>query len=268
MTRTAGRHTEEVFRLPRLAESRLMITCLVATCLVTGAALTGCGTTQTDPLQVTSNPVAAGPASSPPQSPAVPGTVLPAPPADHSAYDPDTGVLGLAHEATVTLLDTRTGSPPRSVTMASAPARLRASAPGHLLAALPDADQLADIDLRTGAVTTTPVPGGPTDAVRSGDQLAVSLRQDHSLTFLPSNRKTPGFTDARLFTVGDEVLVLDRVATSVTPVRVDNGEKQAALRAGQGATHGVTDRYGRLLVTDTRSGQLLALSNEDRKSVV
>lgn len=220
----------------------------------------GCGTTQTDPLQVTSNPVAAAPASSPPQAPALPGTVLPAPPAELTAHDPASGVLGLAHGPSVTLLDTRTGAAPRTVALAAPAAQLRPDAPGHLLAALPDADQLADIDVRTGAVTTTPVAGGPTDAVRSGDQLAVALRSDHSLTFLPSGRKTPGFEDARLFPAGPEVLVLDRVHTSVTPVRTDTGEKQAALRAGQGATNGVLDRYGRLLAVDTRSQQLLAFS--------
>ena len=246
---------------------RLAVTCLVTACLITGVGLTGCGTGQLasqnqDPTQVTANPVPAGPATSPPQTGPVPGTVLPAPPAQHTAYDPDTGVLGLAHEAGLTLLDIRGGGPPRELALPAPPSHLRASAPGHLLAALPDADQVVDIDVRTGTTTPTPVPGGPIDAVRAGDQLAVSLRSDRSLTLLPSNRKTPGFEDTRLFTAGPEVLVLDRPHTSLTPVRLDNGDKEAALRAGRGATEGVTDRYGRLLVTDTRSEQLLAFSTD------
>lgn len=241
---------------------RLAVTCLVTACLITSMGLAGCGSQDQDPTQVTANPVPAGPATSPPQTTALPGTVLPAPAAQHTAYDPDTGVLGLAHGAGLTLLDTRAGAPPREVPLASPPGHLRPAEPGHLLAALPDADQIVDVDVRTGAASPTPVPGGPTDVVRAGDQLAVSLRGDRSLTFLPSNRKTPGFDNTRLFTAGPEVLVLDRPHTSLTPVRTDSGDKQAALRAGQGATEGVTDRYGRLLVTDTRSEQLLAFSTE------
>jgi hypothetical protein len=244
--------------LPRLA-----VTCLVTACLVTSVGLAGCGSSANqDPTQVTAHPVAAAPASSPPQTQPVPGTVLPAPPAEHTACDPDTGVLALAHGSSLTLLDTRAGAPPRELALASPPGHVRAGEPGHLLAALPDADQVVDIDVRAGTATPTRVPGGPTDAVRSGDQLAVSLRSDHSVTFLPSNRKAPGFDDTRLFSAGGEVLVLDRPQTSVTPVRTDTAEKDAALRAGQGSTEGVTDRYGRLLVTDTRDDQLLAFSTD------
>ncbi|HEY9305376.1 MAG TPA: hypothetical protein VIO95_13895, partial [Mycobacterium sp.] len=52
------------------------------------------------------------------------------------------------------------------------------------------------------------------------------------------------------------VAVLDRGQTSVTTIDAD-GKVGQQLRAGQGATTMVADPAGRLLVTDTRGGQLL-----------
>jgi hypothetical protein len=55
---------------------------------------------------------------------------------------------------------------------------------------------------------------------------------------------------------GNTVAVLDRGQTSVTTIGAD-GKVGQALRAGQGATTMVADPAGRLLVTDTRGGELL-----------
>lgn len=77
---------------------------------------------------------------------------------------------------------------------------------------------------------------------------------------------TPGATDGRRANVharvdslaaqGNTVAVLDREQTSVTTIGAD-GRIGQSLRAGQGATSMVSDPAGRLLVTDTRGGQLL-----------
>ncbi|WP_414688873.1 YncE family protein [Mycobacterium sp.] len=56
---------------------------------------------------------------------------------------------------------------------------------------------------------------------------------------------------------GNTVAVLDRGRTSVTTVGAD-GKVGQSLRAGQGATTMMADPAGRLLVADTRGGQLLA----------
>jgi len=76
----------------------------------------------------------------------------------------------------------------------------------------------------------------------------------------------PGATDGRRMSVrarvdslavqGDTVAVLDREQTSVTTIGA-GGRIGQSLRAGQGATTMVADAAGRLLVTDTRGGQLL-----------
>ena len=55
---------------------------------------------------------------------------------------------------------------------------------------------------------------------------------------------------------GNTVAVLDRGQTSIVTIGAD-GRIEQSLRAGQGATTMVADPAGRLLVTDTRGGQLL-----------
>lgn len=59
-----------------------------------------------------------------------------------------------------------------------------------------------------------------------------------------------------LATQGNTTIVLDRGQTSVTTIDAD-GHVQQALRAGKGATTMAADALGRVLVADTRGGQLL-----------
>ena len=59
-----------------------------------------------------------------------------------------------------------------------------------------------------------------------------------------------------LATQGNTTVVLDRGQTSVTTIGAD-GRVEQALRAGQGATTLAADPLGRVLVADTRGGQLL-----------
>ena len=59
-----------------------------------------------------------------------------------------------------------------------------------------------------------------------------------------------------LVTQGNTTVVLDRGQTSVTTIGAD-GRVAQALRAGEGATTLAADPQGRVLVADTRGGQLL-----------
>src|SRR6516165_11826636 len=59
-----------------------------------------------------------------------------------------------------------------------------------------------------------------------------------------------------LATQGNTTVVLDRGQTSVTTIGAD-GHVEQALRAGEGATTLAADPLGRVLVADTRGGQLL-----------
>ena len=101
-----------------------------------------------------------------------------------------------------------------------------------------------------------------TAITRLSDGTVVLGTADGTLDTLP-----PGATDGRrakvhahvdsLAAQGNTVAVLDRGQTSVTTIGAD-GRIGQSLRAGQGATTMVADPAGRLLVTDTRGGQLLA----------
>ncbi len=62
-----------------------------------------------------------------------------------------------------------------------------------------------------------------------------------------------------IVTEGETAVVLDRGQTSVTALN-QQGAAQQALRAGLGATTIAADPAGRVLVTDTRGGQLLVFS--------
>lgn len=57
--------------------------------------------------------------------------------------------------------------------------------------------------------------------------------------------------------VAGQVIVVDREQSSVTPIDIDTGEVKAALRAGNGATDGVMDGFGRFVVANTRDGEVL-----------
>ena len=58
-------------------------------------------------------------------------------------------------------------------------------------------------------------------------------------------------------TQGNTAVVLDRGQTSVTTLNSDGTKSEQALRAGRGATTMATGTAGRVLVADTRGGELL-----------
>jgi hypothetical protein len=120
------------------------------------------------------------------------------------------------------------------------------------------------VDLPAGRVARVPVSGAETvnfTAItrRADGTVALGTADGWVYTLAPgalSNRtKIFAHVDS-LAAQGNTVAVLDRGQTSVTTIGVD-GKVGQALRAGQGATTMVADPAGRLLVTDTRGGQLL-----------
>jgi len=86
----------------------------------------------------------------------------------------------------------------------------------------------------------------------SADGAAYTLTND---TTVAEKLKIFARVDA-IVTEGDNAVVLDRGQTSVTALNSD-GKMQQALRAGEGATTLAADPLGRVLVADTRGGQLL-----------
>ena len=134
------------------------------------------------------------------------------------------------------------------------------------------------VDLATGRLTQTAIDGHvATDftalARRADGRLlvgsaagAVYVLADQTGSGQTGSIQTGVTAETTIFsrvdaivTEGETAVVLDRGQTSVTALN-QQGAAQQALRAGLGATNIAADPAGRVLVTDTRGGQLLVFS--------
>ena len=132
------------------------------------------------------------------------------------------------------------------------------TAPGCLIRVPLDGRSPSKIDL----------DGPAHGAVALGDVTVVALGD--RLTVFDGNRPRTtirGFADAAQVVpvgvpIGSKVGVLDRGRTAVSVVDLSTGQISPALRAGNGAANAVADRFGRMLVTDARDGELLAFAGD------
>jgi len=121
-------------------------------------------------------------------------------------------------------------------------------------------------DIASGAVTRIGVEGQDgvdfTALARRADGRLVLGSADGAVytlasdTAVGSRLKIFARVDS-IVTQGNTAVVLDRGQTSVTDLNADGTEAEHALRAGQGATTMAADPAGRVLVADTRGGELL-----------
>ena len=126
------------------------------------------------------------------------------------------------------------------------------------------------VELATGAAVRTGVTGEQdtdfTAIARRSDGKLVLGSADGSVFVLSSatgvvyRDKLTSRVDS-IVTQGNTAVALERGQTSVTAVDPD-GSAQEALRAGDGATTMAVDPAGRVLVADTRGGELLVFSAE------
>ena len=146
--------------------------------------------------------------------------------------------------------------------------------PGPATALAGDNDGTAYLSGRGGYFVVDLSAGRATRVgVRDADNVdftAITRRSDGALVLGAADGTLytlkPGATDVARMSVhahidslaaqGNTVAVLDRGQTSVITVGAD-GKIGQSLRAGQGATSMTADPAGRLLVADTRGGQLL-----------
>lgn len=235
---------------------------LAGAVLTAAAVLAGCSDGVAQPLVPVANPAVA------PQPEAVPaGMVLSTAAVSALAVDPATRLLavGARHPDRVLLhgLDDLAAGP-LEVPIAGRAATLT-PARDVLLVAVPEARSLTKIALPGGVPRGTPRLDEPVvDAAVSADHTVlaqgetVAIRDPAGDVHLMS-----GFADAaRLVPIGDRVAVLDRARSSVTLVDPVTREAGPALRVGEGATSAVADRFGRVLVVDTREGELLVLAGD------
>lgn len=180
---------------------------------------------------------------------------------------------GPAGSATVTVFDDPK-APPRVIDLPGPASALTDDGRGTLFVATRGGYVVLDLTTgHTGQVTVT--------GAQQTDFTAIAQRADGRLVLGSSDgavytlasptpaASTPAATAAvagrsKIFarvdwlaTQGNTTAVLDRGQTSVTTIGAD-GQAQQALRAGQGATTMAADQWGRILVADTRGGQLLA----------
>ncbi|MFT4042986.1 MAG: hypothetical protein QM673_07480 [Gordonia sp. (in: high G+C Gram-positive bacteria)] len=121
-----------------------------------------------------------------------------------------------------------------------------------------------------GSVSLAPIGSSEPTALartRSG-QIVVGAANGHVLVFdgsLRQIRDIGGFVRVDAITVSpasadlaaEQVVVLDRAQSSVTPVNLSSGELGAALRAGNGATNITVDHFGRIIAANTRDNEIL-----------
>jgi len=237
-------------------------TAVAAACLL----LAGCSSSSDgSSLEVR---VPATPAAAPAATAVPAGVVTPVGAALHAVVlDPSTRVLAAVADSPVRLLLLNADAldaPPRTVALPAPPAQLSLSAPGGpLLVAVPGA--LLRVDQRTGAVAPTTVDADVRSAVQLSDgRIAVGtatgavlvLGTDGAVT-----RRITGLAETDVLADTPHGLVaLNRKQTAVRAVDLSKGTLGESLRAGEGATNAVTDRFGRVLVTDTAGGELLEFS--------
>lgn len=229
------------------------------------AALPACSGAQARPTV----PVA-GPAHAPPARPAPTGDRLDIDsPVSAVLVDGRTGILAMAVSGPERLLLLDTGDlrvPSREIPLPGPVADLTLAGPGGpLLVAVRRPGALLRVDLRAGTMASTYLDGEVRSAAVVGDRTAVALGDRVAMLDARSRvvATVSGFVDAaRMVPVGNSVLVLDRAQTSLTLIDPLTADKGLSLRAGEGATSAVGDRFGRALVLDTRGGELLAFGGQ------
>jgi hypothetical protein len=248
-----------------------MLRRVVAAVLVGCATLAaGCSTgKQADDLMVTDNPVAAVQAVSPPLARAPAGTVVRVPGQVTSmAVDPRTrtlaAALGDAREILLYSLDNLAAAA-KPIGLPAAPHEVRLAGDGGPLLATVGSGTLLRVALPGGDQTPTLIEGGPVSAAQFGGQTLVAVRDRRQVAVLDGEkvqRVITGnlFSADQVLATGDRAVVLDRLRNGLFELDVPGGRIKQGLRAGEGATNAVTDRFGRVLVADTRGGALLAFS--------
>lgn len=225
----------------------------------------GCSTTQPqDELMVTTDPVAATAARSPEPATSPAGRVVASAPATAAAIAGRT--LALATPTGLALHDLdNLDAAPREVPLPG-PAEALSADGAAIVAAVPSKDVLVRVDPQ-GKTTEQQVTGAPTDSAKRGDGALVALRGAKGVAVLDGQTVTSTLSGGLLsadqvFASGNNGAVLDRLRNAVFRLDFADGDIKEGLRAGEGATNGVVDRFGRVLVVDTRGNALLAFGME------
>ncbi|AUH69033.1 MULTISPECIES: YncE family protein [Gordonia] len=251
--------------------ARTRLTALLVA-VATASALTACGQSDDGSAQNVPTVTPATPAESPADAARPAGAVVAADAARAvvAGHGQQSRVALLSNDGRTVQIFTDPGAPgapaPTSVPVPGL-AALTASGDGFVGAG---ESGIVRID-PAGSVTVTKadLPGALSVATTEDGRTLVGTDRGHVLVLDrdgQQQRDIGGFVRVDDITVapataGDragQVVVLDRAQSAVTPVDIDSGELKAALRAGDGATTSIVDRYGRVLVAGTRNNEVYA----------
>ncbi|MFC4604583.1 YncE family protein [Rhodococcus kronopolitis] len=242
------------------------------TTVLAGALLllaTGCSADGGDGGEDLQTITAATAAVSPAVSNQPAGAVVPVgQPVGAAAFDAETGTVVLLTDDATHLLLYPAGdvaAPPRDVPLPGGVAALSAPHAGTVV--VPAGRSVVRVNLANGETSTVDVDGEVRSATLLDDGGMVVGTEDGTVLELDADgaqtAKVTGFASVdALGVTGDQVTALDREQTSVSNVLLDKGQIGMALRAGEGATNLATDHFGRILVTDTTGGELIALTTD------
>jgi len=239
---------------------RREVAVLLMVCAAVGS---GCSAEQQgDELMVTDNPVAAVAAVSPPAATTPEGTVTAlADDVAAMAFEPESGTLAVAGKDTVRLYPlTSALGEPRTVDVTAESLTVDdgaflAAGRNEVVRVSADGSTSPAGTFRGKPVSTATFDGRTLVAMR--DERAVAIVKDAKVQRMISGDM---MSADQVLSTGEGAVVLDRLRNAVFELDVPGASISQGLRAGKGATNAVTDRFGRVLVTDTRGGALLAFS--------
>ena len=245
---------------------RRMMAAVLVCCAAVG---TACSTSEpSDELMVSDNPVAATAARSPAAQEAPAGTVsaLPGTPTS-MVVDAEQRMLAVAVERAVLLYrltESDSLTDPTTVPLSGPASSVTLAGPGGPLLASVDGE-LVRITLPGGETSAAPIDGEVVSAAELGDRTLVAVRDRKAVAVLGGDkiyRMISGglYSADQVLTTGEGAVVFDRLRNAVFELDVSAGTVDEGLRAGEGSTNAVTDRFGRVLMADTRGGALLAFS--------
>jgi hypothetical protein len=248
---------------------RRMVAAVVVCCAAVG---TACSSGKpSDDLMVSDNPIAATAARSPAATAEPAGTVraLSGTPTS-MIVDADTRLLAVAVDRPPSVLlypldDAGSLGRPTTVPLPGPADALTLARPGGpLLAAAGSSGELVRIALPGGETTPARIHGEPVSAADFGDRTLVAVRDRKAVAVLGGggDRMISGelYSADQVLSTGKGAVVFDRLRNALFELEVRGGTVDEGLRAGEGSTNAVTDRFGRVLVADTRGGALLAFS--------
>lgn len=212
---------------------------------------------------------AAEPGTAPIPTAAPAGRVIPVgEQAEGVVADPVTHLVavGVRNPAGLVFVDGRTGVIATRVPLPGHLRHLQLAAPGGpVLVPGEDTGALYTVALPTGTVAAqVPIGRHAHDATAAGGVIVVADELGKALVLVRDGRVVHRFTDVAqpggLAAVDNLVAVIDVHEHTLAVYDTAHPARRAQVSAGDGPTHLVADRRGRLLVVDTRGNRLLTFT--------